>query len=103
MAAEGKNPAGRFTGRPEAERKGREFAVVAIHVTREEAAEIRRNWEDGLAELNRAGDGIPCVIACGFAFGEKDYDLDEVLALADARMYEDNKAKKLRAGQPPAR
>ena len=82
---------------------GDEFAVVAIHVTREEAAEIRRNWEEGLAELNRAGDGIPCEIACGFAFGEKEYDLDEVFALADERMYEDKKAKKLKAGQPPAR
>ena len=44
-----------------------------------------------LLKLNRAEDGIPCTIACGFAFGEKGYDLEEVLALADRRMYEDKK------------
>ena len=82
---------------------GDEFVVVAIHVTREEAEKIRQNWENGLDELNRAGDGIPCVIACGFAFGEKGYDPDEVFALADERMYEDKKAKKLKAGQPLTR
>ena len=82
---------------------GDEFVVVAIHVTREEAEKIRRDWENGLAELNRAEDGIPCVIACGFAFGEKDFDLDEVFALADERMYEDKKAKKRKAGQPTTR
>ncbi len=82
---------------------GDEFVVVAIHVTREEAEKIRRDWEDGLAVLNQAEDGIPCVIACGFAFGEKGYDPDEVFALADERMYEDKKAKKLKAGQPLTR
>ena len=82
---------------------GDEFVVVAIHVTREEAEKIRRDWEDGLDELNRAGDGVFCEIACGFVFGEKDYDLDEVFALADKRMYEDKTAKKLKAGQPPSR
>ena len=82
---------------------GDEFVVVAIHVTREEAEKIRQDWEDGLAALNREEDGVPCVIACGFAFGEKDYDLDEIFAVADERMYEDKKAKKLKAGQPLTR
>ena len=82
---------------------GDEFLVVAIHVTREEAGKIRQDWENGLEELNRNEDGIPCVIACGFAFGEKDYNLDEVFALADRRMYEDKKEKKLKAGQPLTR
>ena len=70
---------------------GDEFIVIAIHVSREEAEQIGRKWAEGLAELNRAEDGIPCTIACGFAFGEKGYDLEEVLALADRRMYEDKK------------
>ena len=77
---------------------GDEFIVVAIHVGREEAEQIRRKWEEGLAELNRRDDGLLCVVACGFAFGEKGHDPEEVFALADRRMYEDKKEKKLKAG-----
>ena len=73
---------------------GDEFIVVAIHVNREEAERIRAGWEEGLAELNRQDGGIPCQIACGFAFGGEDYDLDEIFASADNRMYEDKKARK---------
>ena len=77
---------------------GDEFLVVALHVDQAGAARIKANWERGLADLNLQDGGIPCVIACGLAFGERDYDLDEVMALADERMYEDKKAKK--AAQP---
>ena len=75
---------------------GDEFIVIAIHVNREEAEKIRQKWSEGLAELNRVQDGVPCTIACGFVFAEKDYDLEEILALADRRMYEDKKAGKAR-------
>ena len=77
---------------------GDEFMVVAIHVNREEAEAIRKQWEEGLAELNSRDDGIPCVIACGFAFGGEDYDLEEIFASADQQMYEDKKARK--GGEP---
>ena len=73
---------------------GDEFIVVALHITRAEAEQLRRDWEKGLEELNRAEDGINCVIACGFAFGEKGYDLEAVLDEADRLMYEDKKALK---------
>lgn len=73
---------------------GDEFIVVAIHVSREEAEQIRANWEKGLAELNRRNDGIPCVVACGLAYGDPGFDLEEVFATADRRMYEDKKEKK---------
>ena len=73
---------------------GDEFVVVAIHVNREEAENILKNWQEGLAELNRQDDGIRCEIACGFAFGGEDYDLDEIFQNADNRMYEDKKALK---------
>lgn len=73
---------------------GDEFIVIAIHVSREEAERIRQKWREGLAELNKAQDGIPCTIACGFVFAEKGYDLEKTLALADRRMYEDKKAGK---------
>ena len=73
---------------------GDEFIAVAMHLSREEALRLRETWEKGLAELNRADDGVECVIACGFAYGEKGYDLDALLAEADKRMYEDKKTKK---------
>ena len=53
-----------------------------------------KNWEEGLAELNRRDDGIRCEIACGFAFGGEDYDLDEIFQNADEKMYADKKARK---------
>ena len=73
---------------------GDEFMVIAMHVTREEAENIRLRWEEALAVLNRKPDGIPCVVACGFAFGEKGFDLEEVLSFADRRMYENKKVLK---------
>ena len=81
---------------------GDEFIVAALHLSREEAEQLRARWEAGLAELNRADDGIRCVIACGMAYGEEGYDLEALLAEADKRMYEDKIAKKQAAGQDPA-
>ena len=76
---------------------GDEFIAVALHLSREEALQLKETWEKGLAELNRADDGVNCVVACGFAYGEKGYDLEELLAEADQRMYEDKRAKKAAA------
>ena len=78
---------------------GDEFVVIAIHMTRREAEGILQAWRKGLEELNRENDGIPCVIACGFVYGEGDFDLEELLAEADRRMYEDKKKKKAARGQ----
>ena len=80
---------------------GDEFVIVALHVDRAGAERLRETWEAALAELNRQEDGVPCVIACGLAYAEGDYDLEAVLAEADKRMYEDKKAKKA-AGDPAA-
>ena len=76
---------------------GDEFIVVAIHVNRAEAEGIRAEWEKGLAELNSLDDGIPCGIACGFAFGGGDYDMEEIFAGADREMYENKRALKREA------
>ena len=73
---------------------GDEFIVVALHVTRSEAEQLRRDWEEGLRELNQREDGVDCVIACGFAYGEADYDLEALFAQADQLMYENKRAIK---------
>ena len=78
---------------------GDEFITVAIQVDREKAEKIRQNWEEGLAELNRREDGLPCTIACGFVYGERGFDLDEVFARADRLMYENKLAIKGKAGR----
>ena len=52
--------------------------------------------------VNPAPGVIPCHrvvnakgrLAPGFAFGGEDYDLDEIFASADQKMYEDKKAHK---------
>ena len=73
---------------------GDEFVVVAMHITRQEAERLRQEWEEGLSQLNQRKDGVECVVACGFAYGEKGYDLEALLAEADRRMYEDKRARK---------
>ena len=69
---------------------GDEFIVIALHVTHAEAEELLQKWRDGLAELNARDDGIDRQIACGFVFAGKGYNLEELLKVADQRMY-DNK------------
>ncbi len=73
---------------------GDEFLIVAENVTKEETDNIKKRWEEELARLNTADDGIECIIAVGVAYGEKGYDYSDLLKLADDRMYEDKKAKK---------
>ena len=73
---------------------GDEFLLVAENVSEAETQNIKQRWEEELARLNMAEDGIDCVVALGVAYGEKDYDYDKLLKLADERMYEDKKSKK---------
>ena len=73
---------------------GDEFLLVAENISKTETDKIRQRWEEELARLNMADDGIDCVVAVGVAYGEKEYDYAALLKLADERMYEDKKAKK---------
>ena len=70
-----------------------------LNLAHQAAEKILSDWEKGLAELNRRNDGIFCEIACGFVYGEKGFSMDETLALADQRMYEDKVARKQKARQ----
>ena len=73
---------------------GDEFMLVACDVNKSEVDSLKQRWEDELARLNSADDGIDCVIAVGVAHGEKDYDIHALLKEADELMYEDKKKKK---------
>ena len=78
---------------------GDEFLVVALHLNREEAEQLRAAWEAGLMELNRREDGVSCVVACGMAWGDGSDSFDALMARADERMYQDKLAKKHAAGE----
>lgn len=83
---------------------GDEFMLIAWDLTEEEAEGIKADWVEALAQLNNAPEEIECVIACGLAYGDGDYDLKELLKVADERMYENKVAiKKARGDDPNAR
>ena len=83
---------------------GDEFMLIAWDLSEDEAGDILTEWKDALDELNRTPGEIECVIACGLAYGENDYDLKELLKVADERMYENKVAiKKARGDDPNAR
>lgn len=73
---------------------GDEFLMVACDVSEKEANELKERWERELDRLNLAEDGVNCVMAAGFVYGGKGYQLQELLAQADRLMYEDKKKKK---------
>ncbi len=79
---------------------GDEFMLIAWDLSEEEAEDIRDDWNKALKELNDEG-GLECVIACGLAYGSGDYDLKELLKLADDRMYENKVAIKKSRGEDP--
>ena len=73
---------------------GDEYLMVAINIEQEEVDRLRKRWEEELARLNEADDGINCVIAVGVAYAKAPYDFSELTKVADALMYEDKKIKK---------
>ncbi len=80
---------------------GDEFLLVAWDVSMQEAEELLRKWHEALDTLNKEDDGIECVIACGLSYGGPGHDLEQVLKLADERMYADKVAIKRKRGDDP--
>ena len=68
---------------------GDEYMLVGWDLSEEEANNIKEEWEEVLAQINASpaeDDPFPdleCVVACGLAYGSGDYDLKELLKLAD--------------------
>lgn len=73
---------------------GDEFLMVACDVSAEEANQLKERWEQELARLNSAEDGVNCVMAVGLVHGSGEYQLSKLLEEADQLMYEDKKKKK---------
>ena len=74
---------------------------MAWDVSMQEAEELLRKWHEALDTLNKEDDGIECVIACGLSYGGPGHDLEQVLKLADERMYADKVAIKRKRGDDP--
>ncbi|SEQ11313.1 diguanylate cyclase (GGDEF) domain-containing protein [Lachnospiraceae bacterium RM5] len=73
---------------------GDEFMLIAKNVSKEEALQIKDEWENSLKLLNEKEKDLECIIACGMAYGKGGYDLEKLFREADELMYEDKKSKK---------
>ena len=86
---------------------GDEYMLIGWDLSEEEANGIKEEWEEVLEQINAMpaeDDPFPdleCVVACGLAYGSGDYDLKELLKLADERMYKNKVAIKLSRGEDP--
>ncbi|MCR4764441.1 MAG: GGDEF domain-containing protein [Lachnospiraceae bacterium] len=80
---------------------GDEFAMIAWDLSEADAEDLLARWRQHLDELNRADDGIECIIACGMVYGGPGHDLDAMMKEADERMYRDKTAIKLSSGDDP--
>lgn len=73
---------------------GDEFVVLYKNCTEEQ---LTAGLNEILAELKRRNQGeeLPCIAAVGTAWSKEVLDLEELVALADRRMYEDKQKKKM--------
>lgn len=75
---------------------GDEFVVVVTDCAESDLDKIIAKWHGRLEELNKVDDGIHCSVAVGAAFGSGDYKADDVIKLADGRMYTNKRDMKAR-------
>jgi diguanylate cyclase (GGDEF)-like protein len=80
---------------------GDEFVTVIANCTEKDIEALMEKWHEGLAKLNEADDGIHCSVSAGTAFGGEGYDPDEILKIADERMYANKVEMKAAKGQVP--
>ncbi len=73
---------------------GDEFLMIACNCKKEDITALKKRWESALEEINKENNKTPCVMALGTAFGEKKYNIAELMKIADQRMYEDKRLKK---------
>jgi diguanylate cyclase (GGDEF)-like protein len=80
---------------------GDEFVTIITNCKEHDIDEIMTKWRAGLEKLNQADDGIHCSISAGSSFGGEGYNPDEVLKIADERMYANKVEMKAAKGQKP--
>ncbi|MCL2637765.1 MAG: GGDEF domain-containing protein [Oscillospiraceae bacterium] len=80
---------------------GDEFVTVITNCKESDIDELMARWREGLDVLNSADDGIHCSVSAGAAFGAEGFDPDELLKLADERMYINKTEMKAARGQKP--
>jgi diguanylate cyclase (GGDEF)-like protein len=73
---------------------GDEFIGIVTSCAESDVDDVIAKWQGKLAELNSANDGIHCTIAWGAAYGAEGYRYEDVLALADERMYAEKRRMK---------
>lgn len=66
---------------------GDEFILIYAECTKKELEGIRKEIE-GKLEANTRGDGIPCSVAIGSVWSPTKGDMENLVAEADRRMYE---------------
>ena len=81
---------------------GDEFLVIICNGDEEEISSIYRMWATSLESLSRES-GIKCSIAVGSAWSEAPVDLDNLIQIADNRMYVNKKRMKMQSGEPSGR
>ena len=79
---------------------GDEFIVVACGISAEAGEELKKVWQQTLATVNKEICGPDTTVACGSAYGEGAYKVDDLLAEADRMMYQNKKAIKAALGLP---
>ncbi|MCL2633674.1 MAG: GGDEF domain-containing protein [Oscillospiraceae bacterium] len=80
---------------------GDEFVTIITNCTEQDIDAVMVKWREGLAVLNSADDGIHCSISAGTAYGSQDYSVEDVLKIADERMYANKVEMKAAKGQKP--
>jgi diguanylate cyclase (GGDEF)-like protein len=80
---------------------GDEFVTIITNCKESDIDEFMERWREGLAKLNEADDGIHCSVSAGAAYGDEGYEADEVLKIADERMYANKVEMKAAKGQLP--
>lgn len=76
---------------------GDEFILIGENLSREEAIALKKEWHQAVDAINELETDLKMVIACGMVYGEKGYNLTELLKQADANMYEEKKRLKAEA------
>ena len=73
---------------------GDEFMVVAVNVSEKDVERLQETWAKALESVNREDSSEPVTVACGVSYADSAYDLDQVIAEADNRMYENKREMK---------